>query len=226
MLCDINKKVCDKCPIPCLYVKYVCLYFFQNNILWNSSIMLRLRSRRSKYGPAPQSFRICPSGKLRYLFGGALWTFLYLLPLSSLLPCVTVRPSNTALRDTYLRWRSGRIRVAAQPTCETSWFSPPSPLPPPLPLLLFSERTSSPPSRHGTQTATAYDEMRDAPPLPVTTIVFFFFFLALSLLPRLTSHVTAIRSAHFVSHGETRGALSYHTLSLPSLIDMARTHRA
>lgn len=101
-------------------------------------------------------------------------------------------------------------------------------------LLLFllpSPSSSSPSARRlslrdTVRKATAYDEMRDALPLPVTTIVFFFPSSSLSLLPRLTSHVTAIRSAHFVSHGETRDALSYHTLSLPSLIDMARTHRA
>lgn len=145
-------------------------------------------------------FRVCPLGKLRYLFRSVEHlepSRALLFPLPALPPrCGT---SVVALSDTYLRCRSGliRIRVAVQPTCETSRFCL-------LFLLLLLHHLLFVPSiprvrlplRDTGRGPTAYGEMRlmrDAPPLPVTTTVFSF---SPFPFPRLTSHVSPARSAH------------------------------
>jgi len=135
---------------------------------------------------------------------------------------VSVHPCG-ALGDTYLRCRSGliRIRVAVQPTCETSRFC--------LSFTTTSSSFSSSSSPHArlclrntVRGPTAYGEMRDASPLPVTTTVFSFLPLS-PPLPRLTSHVTGVRRTSCHTARRTR---SPH--SLLSLVhgDVARTHRA
>lgn len=173
---------------------------------------LRLKSHGSKYSPATQKASMSVHRKNFGIFSDR-WSTLNLLLF--LLPALPQRYSTpVALSDTYLRCRSGliRIRVAVQSTCETSRFC--------LLLLLFFSSTPrarlSP--RDTIRGLTAYGEMRDAPPLPVTTTVFSFFSLPVSA-PHFTRH-RAVRALRDHTGGDARS-------SLPSLVhgEMARMHR-